>query len=406
MSPLAKSILLLCILTRYLSLPAQQPMVDQPWNWPVKDAGEWMDEACENNPTLKAAALEISRQQDLVAAAVNLPAPQVILQNTTGNFFTVGVQQSLDFPTVYAAQKKLQKEQVVLAQKAQSVELLDQKYLLSLYYAEYQYRYELIALWQSQDSAFAKMADQAQRQFAAGEVDFLQASYAKAEAATTAVAASQALAEFKALAAKIQALTGSKENFRPTAPELSKVGRRESETRLALGGNPTLATLIQNTVISRRSYQLERQRWLPGITVGLINNGERSTTYPNRIYAGLGLPIWFWQYKGRTAAAKKAISVDELRLEAKQRQLGADLDQAMVQNQAFAASLQTYETTILPTAMELADAARRMFQAGMRTYADYLRTLKDVSSIRIAFWETWKNYVQNSIYIDYLCGTL
>ena len=137
-----------------------------------------------------------------------------------------------------------------------------------------------------------------------------------------------------------------------------------------------------------------------------MNNGVRETTFGNRIYGGIGIPLWFWQYKGRIAASKKEISASEYQLEAKQLQLNADLEQALAQNQSLAEGLNAYEVSVLPNAVELRSAANRMFLAGMRTYAEYLRTLNDVANMELAYWETWKNYQLNSIYIQYLCGTL
>ena len=105
-------------------------------------------------------------------------------------------------------------------------------------------------------------------------------------------------------------------------------------------------------------------------------------------------------------AFRSGFGNSEYQLEAKQLQLNADLEQALSQNQALTDGLSAYEMNALPNADELKSAANRMFLAGLGTYAEYLRTLNDVANIELAYWETWKNYQLNSIYLQYLCGTL
>ena len=390
----------------WLSAAGQGNLSSKLLDGPVLPLQTVVDSGLSHSPALQAAALEIGRQQDLVASAVNLPNPQVLLQNTNGLFFSMGVQQNLDFPTVYSAQKKLQKENVTLAEKSQAVEIQDQKYLLHVLYTELQYRFLLWEWYQSQDSLFSLLADQAQRQFKAGEVDFLQSSYAKAEAAQRNAALIQAKGEYLGILHKIQRLTGITDDFIPTL-DASQGNRQLTEpSSLSVGSNPALGYLRQSTAVSSQAWRLERNRALPSLTVGYMNNGVRETTFGNRIYGGVGIPLWFWQYRGTIAAAKKAIGVSEYLVEGRELQLNADLEQALAQNQALADGLRAYEAKVLPNAEELKGAANRMFVAGMRTYAEYLRTLNDVANMELTYWEAWKNYQLNRIYIQYLCGTL
>lgn len=391
---------------RWLAVAGQGSLPPKQLDWPTLPLSTIVDSGLSHSPALQAAALEIERQQDLVAVAVNLPNPEVLLQNTNGLFFSLGVQQNLDFPTVYVAQKKLQRENVVLAEKSQGVEIQDQKYLLHVYYAELQYRFLLWGWYQSQDSLFSLLADQAHRQFTAGEVDFMQASYAKAEAAQRKVALNQAQGEYLGVLHKIQRLTGIKDDFMPMLDASQGYRALTDPSNLSIGNNPTLGHLRQGVAVSSQAWRLERNLALPNLTLGYMNNGVRETTLGNRIYGGVGIPLWFWQYKGRIVAAKKAIAVSRYQVEARQLQLNADLEQALAQNQALSDGLDSYKANVLPTAEELKSAANRMFLAGMRTYAEYLRTLNDVANIELTYWETWKNYQLNSIYIQYLCGTL
>ncbi len=406
MVSIAKYVITAWLIFGWLTLAAQFGLPAHLPEGPVLPVGAVVDSGLQHSPALRAAALGLLQQQDLVASAVNLPNPQVVLQNTTGNFFTVGFQQNLDFPTVYAAQKELQVANVSLAERAQAVELEDQKYLLQVLYVELQYRYALLQWNRSQDSVLALLADQAARQFAAGEIDYLQSSYPLAASAQQRAAFDQSKGEFWGILYKLKMLAGIAQDFLPSATSRQPDPNLASLSLNFVGDNAALSYLSQSVAVNGRALHLERQRALPSLSVGIINNGERATTYPNRIYGGIGIPLWFWQYKSKIAAAKTAVTVSEARLDAKRLVLSADLAQALPQNEMLYQGLRSYETQILPNAAALKSAANRMFVAGLRSYSEYLRSLNDVANMELAYWETWKNYQLNSIYIHYLCGKL
>src|SRR5688500_10836718 len=52
-----------------------------------------IDSAVNYSPRLKGANAAVSQQQHLLKSAINLPNPEILLQNPTGHFYTIGVQQ-------------------------------------------------------------------------------------------------------------------------------------------------------------------------------------------------------------------------------------------------------------------------------------------------------------------------
>ena len=50
---------------------------------------------------------------------------------------------------------------------------------------------------------------------------------------------------------------------------------------------------------------------MPGFNIGFINAGEKDTPFKNQLFAGLRIPLWFWQYKGNINAAKSQIEVSK-----------------------------------------------------------------------------------------------
>ena len=60
--------------------------------------------ALKNSSNASASLLNIQQQQQLLKSAINIPNPELTWQSPSGTFYTGGVTQSLDFPTVYAKQ--------------------------------------------------------------------------------------------------------------------------------------------------------------------------------------------------------------------------------------------------------------------------------------------------------------
>jgi len=70
---------------------------------------------------LRAEAFQIDADRLMEKKATHIPDPELILESTTGDFMTIGVQQSFDFPTVYARQKQLAEQQTELSTKASHI---------------------------------------------------------------------------------------------------------------------------------------------------------------------------------------------------------------------------------------------------------------------------------------------
>ena len=62
-----------------------------------------------NNKNINAASLQVKQQQQLLKSAFNIPNPEFFWESPTGNFYTGSITQSIEFPSVYTNQYRLQK---------------------------------------------------------------------------------------------------------------------------------------------------------------------------------------------------------------------------------------------------------------------------------------------------------
>ena len=92
-----------------------------------------------NSKNINAASLQIKQQEQLLKSAINLPNPEFFLESPTGNFYTGSITQSIEFPSVYSNQYRLQKGQIAIAQKEKQLTEAELKYRVKLLYLEIQF---------------------------------------------------------------------------------------------------------------------------------------------------------------------------------------------------------------------------------------------------------------------------
>lgn len=361
-----------------------------------------IDSSLVNNPSIKAANATVRQQQHLVKSAINLPSPEILLQNPTGNFYTIGAQQSFDFPTVYSSQRKIQKENVKLAEIAKNRNVADLKYQISILYSELRFEQQSVQLLQQQDSIYSVIATNADRSFKAGTIDYIQSSFAKLQAGQVKTNLYVAQANYNSILQSIKTISGIKSDFLTDNKETETLFKTEAN----IDQNTNLLFAKQEIIISEKRLKLERQKLLPGFNIGFINAGEKNTPFSNQLFAGLRIPLWFWQYKGNINAAKSQIEVSKFNSQNEILRTTTEFQSAQSKNVAYKKALDFYKSDASKLATSLIDASNRFYKSGNYSVTEYLRNLNDAADIQKNYLEIQKNYNQSIIYIQYLTGNL
>ncbi|WP_428653705.1 TolC family protein [Runella sp.] len=371
----------------------------------ILTANEAVDAALKNSPAVKASGLVVRQNEQLVRSARNIPNPDITLDSPTGNFYTLGVQQSFRFPTVYTQQAKLQRQQVVLAQKEKTVTENDLKFSVRTAYLAIQFTEIYLRQLQSQDSVYAQISQAAKRNFEAGTIDKLALIFAETQSAdlrNQVAVASQELTIRKSQLALLMS-KGQETGF--AVLPLTGLPRPDLQPE-AISQNPLIETAKQQEIINRKVLDVEKANALPGFMVGYYNQGTQETNLGLRWRAGVSIPLWAGQYKSRIAAAQTGQEVARQRTEAQTNALSVDLQASQGDAVKFKNSLNFYETVALQQANDIITTARRFFESGQTDYINFLRTTNDAYGIRLRYLETLRNYHQSILTINYLTGTL
>lgn len=360
-----------------------------------------------NSPAIRASDLSIRQNEQLLKGAYAIPSLDVFTDSPTGSFYTVGVNQSFQLPTVYKRQYQLQKQQIGLAQTEKRITENDIRYRVRNLYLALQYAEALGLQYQLQDSLYNQLQLIAGRQFAAGQIDYLAKAFAESQAGEVRNQLGQARADGQTIVRQLQRLSG-----RPEPIQVIPLARNQSAAALnapdsvAVGQNPSLVLFRQTEVLSEGQIGLERARSLPGITVGYYNQSTSETPTQLRFRFGLTLPVWFGQYRSRTVAAQTGLQLARQRTQNQTQTLSVDLQQAQGDFDKFRASLDYYETAGLRQSDTLINTARRLFQSGQNDYVSYLRTINDAYAIRLRYLDALRSYNQSVLMINYLTGNL
>ena len=369
---------------------------------------EAISKALANNKNIQAASLQVKQQQQLLKSVFNLPNPEFFWESPTGNFYTGSIIQSFEFPSVYNNQYRLQKQQVVVAQKEKLLTEAELKYRVKVLYLEAQFADSFVKQLYIQDTLYEKIKLSAIRQFNAGQIDYLQQIFAESQYGEIHNQYLQTVTRAKTLKAQLQWVTGIKDAI---AVEPLLIAALQPQTLFmpdstALLSNPSIQILQQQQIVARQNIALQKSKALPGLAFGYFNQGERDTKWNNRFRFGITIPLWFGQYKGNINAAKTEQQVIQSKQEGLQQELSAQAIYANSEMQTNWQSVQYYRQTGLRKAQEVITTSQRFFVSGEIDYISFMRNSNDAYSIYQKYLEAIRSYNLSVINYQYLMGTL
>lgn len=369
---------------------------------------EAVEKAISTNRNVAAASHTITQQKQLVKSAINLPNPEFFWESPTGSFYTGSITQSFEFPTVYGKQVQLQKQQVVIAEKDKLRTEKEVAYRIHLLYLAIQYTDALQKELKIQDSVFNQLQIAAQRQFDAGQIDYLQKTFTENEYGDLHNQFLQTSNTLTSLAEQLQFLTDTKEAIAVTSLQLFSIpeGLLTKADTFLVNDNPAISMLKQEIEVNRKNLELQKNKALPGLAFGYFNQGERNTPTSLRFRFGITVPLWFWQYKSNIQAAKTGISIAEEKTRGFKQQLNYELMQVKNEMKVNYQSFNYYLNIGLPKAEEIINTSKRFFESGETDYINYLRNINTAYQSRLKYIETINNLNHSIITINFLTGKL
>ena len=373
----------------------------------VYTADEVLELALENNKGLLADKQRIDQNERLEGASFDLNKTQFYYNYDENNIDpkgfplkVFGISQSFNFPTVYSAKKKINRQKTNVATQWYQVQKNTlTKEVLKAYYALVTAQL-IVNEYQQLDSLYRIALKTTQKRFTLGAIDVLDKLTAEAKQNEIGLALFQAEEEVKQAQTLLQKWVQSDTLITQVQKKLPKLEWKPISQENYLGLNFYHSLQL----LSQRELKFEKQKWLPDFNVEYFqgSNPQNNTDRFDGILLGITLPLWTkaTQSKIKAAQIQTAISANEFEnykfdVDSKYQNLISELRK----NER---ALTLYDQTEKKREQELIKTAKKSFDQGEIGIPEYVQFIDVASAIKISFLKNLKNYNITVLELNYL----
>ena len=259
--------------------------------------------ALKNNPELQSTQLEVTRQQKLKKTAFDLGKTGVFYENEdliksekdNKGVLKIGITQTIDFPTTYFVQNKVNRQNVELSQTSLA---LTQKELVRDVrngYFMLWFAIEKRKLFLQQDSIFAEFENAATLRYNKGETNLLEKISAQAKHKEIQLALTTANTDVAIAQQELMRLMNTAQPLLPLNEPMQKQLPPFSLSQPSVSNHPYLNLYQQKISLADFEHSVEVNKLLPDISVRFFNQNlykEKPGYYGYSI--GIGIPVFFW----------------------------------------------------------------------------------------------------------------
>lgn len=368
---------------------------------------EAVEIAIANNLGLKASAQRIDQSEQLIGSAININKTEIYYNEDAANIApnnlplnTWGISQTLEFPTVYGAKRKVMKGKAQLTKDAYALEKRSISKEVSQAYYEIVYWEQMLKNYNYLDSLYASFEHAANRKYEQGESNYLEKLTAQTKRKEVSLQLNQIKESIQKSYIRLNQWLQSDGTFEVHATKLERIAMVPIDTL----NHPALNYYNDALDLSNQQLALERQKLLPDLNAAVFqgrNNGTGTQTFSG-FQVGVAIPLWFGTQKSKIAATKTETSIlasesdnYKIQLAAKYQALQSDLRQ-------YEEGLQYYESTGQKLSAETLFHAEKAFQNGEINFLEYTQLLENAKSIETNYLSTLHKYNRAVLEANYL----
>jgi outer membrane protein TolC len=397
MMPFKKSIFLFLVLLTEIGY-AQKAISEK----------EVIDMALQNYPLIISSSLKIEQQKSLIPSYLNLPNTEVLIQAPTGNEMRASILQMLDFPTVYAAQKKSLQTQVSIAETEKETNINLLKFNVKTSYNNLSFSIERERVLKRYDSILSDLLEVNEIRYRVGQIAILEKINGEAKYKIVQNQLRQALTERKNNQFQISLYLGKPGDS--TYVPSSKFAKTTIPVTInfedtVMEHNPIFSLYKKQIEFSKSTLNVERQKQLPGLMFGYFNQSTNTSPY-YRLNYGITFPLAIWSYRAKVKSAKKGVEVAQMQSNLINNKLYSDFVQALSMYKQYSQILDYFETIGTKQSKQIIESAQKSFRSGAISYYFYLQNIDQAFQIDLGYLDALKNYNQSVINLLYIKGEL
>ncbi|TJY38041.1 CusA/CzcA family heavy metal efflux RND transporter [Pontimicrobium aquaticum] len=361
--------------------------------------------AIENNASLKASRLMVEEKEALINSAFSFDKTNVYYNYDENNLAinseplkVFGVSQDFKFPTVYFAQKKLNKAAQNIAEAEYNMQLLKIKREVYSAYYQLSYTNEKVAAIQYLDSLYKNFAKASERRFELGETNYLEMISAKSKQRQIEMLLGQASKEVIAAQHQLNKVVQSElASFNTQTPNRLELKRTLNSP------NVGLAYFESSKDYYNSAINLESQNLLPDVSIEYFQ-GTNSTLNSNinGYQIGLKIPLLFNGNASKIKASKLAFKAAEEQQKNYKLSYEAEFNTLLAKLEQLDEALIYYETQGKHLSEEIIKTAEQSFKHGEIDFFQFIQSIENAKEIELSYLENLNQYNQTVIAINYL----
>ena len=363
--------------------------------------------AIENNAELKSYALNVEEKGALINSAFSFDKTTIYYSYDENNLAinnkplkVFGIAQDFKFPTVYFAEKNLNKASRNIAEANYNLQLLGLKKEVYKAYYNLSYINEKTKTISYLDSLYRNFSKASERRFELGETNYLEMITAKAKHKQLETLHKQVLKEmiqYQNLLLKV--IQADIDTFDFETQPLTKL---ELENMLSTS-NEGYSLFESSKNYYKAAQQLEKQQLLPDLSVEYFQ-GTNSTLNSNILgyQFGIKIPLLFSGNTSKIKASKLAYEAADEAQKNYNLSYNAEYKSLLAKIEQFEESLNYYETQGKALSKEIIKTAESSFKHGEIDFFQYIQSIENAKDIELEYLENLNKYNQAIITINHL----
>lgn len=363
--------------------------------------------ALKNNSGLRASSQRVEQSKQLVGSAIDISKTEFYYNRDNNNIApnnlplnVWGISQSIQFPTVYSAQRSVLESKVQLANDQFAIDrYVVTKEVLKVYY-EIAYWQEMFGNYQYLDSLYTAFEFSANRRFEQGESNYLEKLTAETKKKEISLQLNQIAESIERAYILLNQWLQSDANYIIDDEPFERIALAPLDTV----AHPVLRYFVDARALSEKEIILEKKKLLPDLSISIFrgtNNGDGKRAYSG-FQAGVAIPLWLGAQKAKINASKTGAYILASENENYKTQLISTYLALQSDLRKYEEGLNYYKSTGQKLAEETRFHAERAFRNGEINFLQYIQLLENAQSIETNYLHALFQYNMTALEANYL----
>lgn len=366
-----------------------------------------IDIAVKNNKELAAYGLKVEESKMLGSVKIFADKTKVYYGYDQANeaanghpLSTVGIEQTLPFPTTFASRTRLANQYTRVAE----LEMNKQKKMLvkNVTRAYYDICFEqlkkdnLLKI----DSLYKKITTGTETRYEKGDISKLDLLNAQ-------VRLQQISTQLKESEALVQGYYNQLKSYMQTDEDFiinDKMIQVISLDSFSLDKNPDIQLAQARVNTMKTSLSVEKQSFLPDLNLNYFygfNRFDNARGY-HGFQVGVGIPLFYGQQSAKVKAASVAVKMSDMQLQSDLILLQTKYQNLSNELKKYRLMIDNYQETGEKLAGEILRSADKSYQAGEIDYYQFAQSVENASKLTMDYYQSVINYNHTALEMMYL----